>query len=303
MEKIPLVIIVGPTASGKTSLSIKIAQAHQGEVISADSRQVYQGMDLGTGKVTTDEMQGVPHHLLDVVPPNTVYNASDFVTAASKAITEIHSRGHLPVIAGGTFFYIDSLLGRITLPQVPPNESLREELLLLDVNTLFARLEARDPVRAKTIDRENPHRLIRAIEIATTLGAVPTLATTDSPYRPVTFGITIDKETLHANIYTRLITRLEAGMVAEVERLLAQDITHERLESFGLEYRYISRYLRSLISYETMVEEINTKTRQFAKRQYTWLKRDPSIIWVDPEDMATISSHIDTLLNTPIPSL
>ncbi|MFM2339724.1 MAG: hypothetical protein RLZZ360_360 [Candidatus Parcubacteria bacterium] len=302
MDKQPLIIIVGPTASGKTSLSIKIAKAFQGEVISADSRQVYRGMDLGTGKVTEAEMQGVPHHLIDITDPETVYNASDFVRDAKAAITDIATRQYLPIIAGGTFFYIDSLLGRISLPQVPPNEPLREELLSLDTDTLLTRLEALDTVRASTIDRDNPHRLIRAIEIATALGSVPTPTVTDTPYRPLTLGISIDKETLHHNIHVRLLERLEAGMVAEVEGLLASGVAHERLESLGLEYRYISRFLRGLIDHDTMVTELETKIRQFAKRQYTWLKRDISIVWVDPKDFDNITTHIESFLTTPIPT-
>ncbi len=301
MNKIPLIIIVGPTASGKTSLSVKIAKTYQGEVISADSRQVYRGMDLGTGKVTKAEMGDIPHHLLDVADPMNTYTASDFVHDAKAAITDIATRQHLPIIAGGTFFYIDSLLGRISLPQVPPNEEFREELLTLDTDTLFIRLKALDPVRASTIDRDNPHRLIRAIEIATALGHVPPVTATDTPYHPLTLGITIDKDTLHHNIHVRLMERLEAGMVAEVENLIASGITHDRLEAFGLEYRYIGRYLRGLIKYDTMITEIETKTRQFAKRQYTWLKRDSSIIWVDPTDFVSIIGHIDTFLTTSIP--
>lgn len=302
MDKQPLIIIVGPTASGKTSLSIKIAKEYQGEVISADSRQVYRDMNLGTGKVTEEEMQDIPHHLLDIADPESVYNASDFVRDAKTAITDITARQRRPIIAGGTFFYIDSLLGRISLPQVPPNEELREALLALDTPALFARLEALDPTRANTIDKDNPHRLIRAIEIATALGHVPPATATDSPYRPLTLGITIDKDTLHHNIHVRLLERLEAGMVAEVEALLAAGITHDRLESLGLEYRYISRFLRELMDYDTMVAELETKIRQFAKRQYTWLKRDTSIVWVDPRDFDSIQAKINSFLTNPIPA-
>ena len=300
MDKQPLIIIVGPTASGKTSLSIKLAKQYAGEVISADSRQVYRGLDLGSGKVTKDEMQGVPHHLLDIAEPMTVYNASDFVRDAKSAITDIALRQHLPIIAGGTFFYIDSLLGRLSLPAVPPNDTLRTELEALPVDMLYARLTAIDPVRAESVDKDNPRRLVRAIEIATVLGYVPPTETIDSPYRPLTLGITIDKETLHHNIHVRLHERLEAGMVAEVEGLIAAGVTHERLESLGLEYRYISRYLRGLIDYDSMVTELETKIRQFAKRQYTWLKRDTSIIWIDPKDTEGINRLVTDFLATHI---
>lgn len=298
MDKQPLIIIVGPTASGKTSLSIKLAKTFAGEVISADSRQVYRGLDIGSGKVTKDEMQGMPHHLLDIADPATVYNASDFVRDAKVAITDIAARHHLPIIAGGTFFYIDSLLGRLSLPAVPPNEILRTELESLPTDELYACLIAIDPARAATVDQANSRRLVRAIEIATSLGYVPPTTITDSPYRPLTLGITINKEALHHNIHVRLQERLEAGMVAEVEGLIATGVTHERLESLGLEYRYVSRYLRGLIDYETMVTELETKIRQFAKRQYTWLKRDTSIIWIDPKDTEGISKLVQDFLST-----
>jgi tRNA dimethylallyltransferase len=304
MEKIPLIVIVGPTASGKTSLSIKIATTHNGEVISADSRQVYRGLDIGSGKVTPSEMAGVPHHLLDVADPQTVYTASDFKIDATAALTSIVNRGHLPVVVGGTFFYVDTLLGDISFPQVPPNDELRAELETQSTEELYAALTTLDPDRALTIDKDNPRRLVRAIEIATTLGKVPTSTPTDSPYRTLKLGIDIDRETLHANIHARLLTRLDEGMVAEVEGLIAEGVTHERLESFGLEYRYISRYLRGLISYDAMVIELETKIRQFAKRQYTWLKRDTDIVWVDPQDTERIHSLVsDFLAAPPIPTI
>lgn len=297
MNTSPLIVIVGPTASGKTSLSIRIASQFGGEVISADSRQVYRGLDLGSGKVTTAEMQGIPHHLLDIADPATTYNASDFVRDAKTAISDIVDRKHLPVIAGGTFFYIDSLLGRLSLPTVAPNDTLRAELEALPTEELSLRLTKLDPVRAATIDHSNPRRLVRAIEIATALGHVPPTVTTPSPYHPLTLGIMIDKESLHHNIHVRLLERLDVGMVAEVEGLIAAGITHERLESFGLEYRYVSRYIRGLIDYDTMVTELETKIRQFAKRQYTWLKRDSTIIWIDPKDTERTNKIVQDFLS------
>jgi tRNA dimethylallyltransferase len=304
MEKIPLIVIVGPTASGKTSLSIKIATAHNGEVISADSRQVYRGLDIGSGKVTRAEMGSIPHHLIDVADPQTVYTASDFKTDATTALTDISNRGQLPIIVGGTFFYVDTLLGDISFPQVPPNDELRADLETKSTEELYVELTTLDPDRAQTIDKDNPRRLVRAIEIATALGKVPTPAHTESPYRTLKLGIDIDRETLHANIHARLLSRLDEGMVAEVEGLIADGVTHERLESFGLEYRYISRYLRDLLSYDDMVAELETKIRQFAKRQYTWLKRDTEIVWVDPHDTDKIHTLISNFLTAdPIPTI
>jgi tRNA dimethylallyltransferase len=279
MEKPKILVIVGPTASGKTSLSIKRAKEHDGEIVSADSRQVYKGLDLGTGKVTIEEMQGIPHHLLDVADPRETYTAADFVRDGREAIANILSRGKLPIIVGGTFFYVDALLGRIVAPQVPPDPVLRSELEKLTTSELFSRLQAADPRRAREIDPHNPHRLVRALEIATALGTVP-LFVSEELYDARILGITIDMETLHKNIHDRLLARLEAGMVEEVRILHENGLSYERMEGLGLEYRYITRYLKGELSYEEMVATLETKIRQFAKRQMTWLKRDTSIEWI-----------------------
>ncbi len=297
MSKPKVLAVVGPTASGKTSLSIKLAQTFNGEVISVDSRQVYRGLDLGSGKVTAEEMQGVPHHLLDICDPMTVYTAADFKRDATNTISEIAARGHLPIIAGGTFFYVDALLNNQSLPAVPPNEGLRKELETKTTKELFDILKHLDSNRADSIDKDNPRRLIRAIEIATALGTVPAISTS-SPYQTLKLGINISKEKLHSNIHIRLLERLEAGMKEEVETLLKNGVTHERLEALGLEYRYLSRYLRGEISYDAMVDELETKIRQFAKRQLTWLKRDTSIVWVDPQNFGDIQTIVRTFLDS-----
>lgn len=290
-----ILAIVGPTASGKTSLSIALAQRFSGEVISADSRQVYRGLNLGTGKVTKEEMQDIPHHLLDVADPMTIYTASDFRRDGEKVIHEILRRKHLPIIAGGTFMYLDTLLGRIVLPEVPPNPALRAKLQSFDSLTLLEKLRALDPVRAETIDPDNPRRLIRAIEIATAIGHVPRQRVI-SPYNVLTLGLSLSREELHASIHDRLHTRLNTGMVTEVQHLLAQDITHQRLEDLGLEYRYLSRYLRGELSYDTAISELETKIKQFAKRQMTWLKRDQSIKWFHPNNPDPIFSTVEQFL-------
>ncbi len=291
-----IIVIVGPTASGKTSLSIDLAKKFNGEVISADSRQVYRGIDLCSGKVTKEEMDGVPHYLLDVVDPMTTYTVTDFTAAAKAVILEIQNHNHLPIIAGGTFLYTDTLLGRISVPKVAPNETLRSELEAKTTEELTAILKTLDPLRAATIDTKNPRRLVRAIEVATTLGTVPPVVTSE-PYDVLTLGIDIDQETLHHNIHVRLKERLEAGMVAEVETLVQNGVTHERLESLGLECRYISRYLRGEMAYDVAVAKLETKIRQFAKRQKTWLKRDPKIVWVDKHDVPHITETVTHFLN------
>jgi tRNA dimethylallyltransferase len=296
MDKPKVLLVVGPTASGKTSLSIKLAQKYNGEVISADSRQVYRGLDLGTGKVTPEEMQGVPHHLLDIADPSDVYTAHDFVRDGSNAIENIIARKKLPIIAGGTFLYMDALMGKISLPHVAPNESLRTKLEALDTNALYAILHAQDPHYAETIDRHNARRLIRAIEIVEALGSMPQRSP-ESRYTSLTLGIMIDRETLTRHIHDRLFSRLEKGMLDEVKHLIEHGVSYARLETLGIEYKYISHYLQGSINYEMMCEEIELKSLQFAKRQMTWLKRDKSIVWIDPQNQNSIDDIVAHFCN------
>lgn len=279
-----IVVIVGPTASGKTSLAIEIAKKFNGEVISADSRQVYRGLDIGSAKVTKEEMQGIPHHLLDVCEPNITYTAADFKRDAEQALEDILKRGKLPIICGGTFFYIDTLLGKVTIPEVPPDETLRAKLENKNETELFSILKALDPDRAFSIEKANKRRLIRAIEVAEVLGKVPPIMVAESPYEVLTIGLMVDMEKHGEVIRERLVERFDSGMIAEVEHLLSTGLTHERLEKFGLEYRYISRYLQGKQNYEEILNELTIKSRQFAKRQMTWLKRDKSIKWFDRND-------------------
>ena len=182
MQKAKVLVILGPTSSGKTALSIELAKKYGGEIVSADSRQVYRGLTLGTGKVTNDEMQTIPHHMLDVANPKNVYSVSDYVLGARACIGDIHARGKLPIICGGTAFYIDAVLGKAQLPDVPPNPTLRKKLEQKSAPELFLMLTKLDPARAKNIDPHNPVRLVRAIEIAKALGKVPPLKKTVVPY-------------------------------------------------------------------------------------------------------------------------
>lgn len=283
-EKPKILIIVGPTASGKTGLSIELAKRFDGEVISADSRQVYRGMDIGTAKVTKNETQGIPHHLLDVADPNEVYTVSDWVKAAEQAVSEVVERAHLPIVCGGTFFYIDSLLGKVSLPAVPPDKYLRASLEEKNAADLLSMLTNLDPERAASIEVDNKRRLIRAIEVATYLGKVPPPNSSECPYDTLTIGLSVDMKTHGEVIKDRLLDRFELGMVPEVEQLLKNGVNHERLENFGLEYRYISRYLLGLMDYDTMIKELAIKSRQYAKRQMTWLKRDRTIHWFKRDD-------------------
>ena len=279
-----VIVVVGPTSSGKTSLSIRLAKKFNGEIISADSRQVYKSLDIGTGKVTKEKMQGVAHHILDVMSPTDTYTVANFVKDSEIAIASILKNKHLPIITGGTFLYIDVLLGRISAPEVPPNKVLRKKLETKDTKTLFDILSEIDPNRALSIDRNNPRRLIRALEIVEALGSVPKIKTKEK-YNALILGIQIQKEKLKENIHIRLEERLNKGMIDEVIQLLAGGLTHKRIEELGIEYKYISKYLQGSIDVNKMKQEIETKSWQYAKRQMTWLKRDKEIKWIMPGDI------------------
>ena len=298
MKKPKIIAIVGPTASGKTSLSITIAQHIDGEVISADSRQVYRGMDIGSGKVTEAEMAGVPHHLLDVADPMEIYTGSRFVSDATLAIDSIVKRERCPIIAGGTFFYVDLLRNKMQAAPVEPDHDYRASLETYSIPELYELLETRDPRRAAAIDQHNRRRLERALEVINTLGVVPPSIAQPSPYNWLVLGIDISQEQLHANIYKRIIDRLDVGMIEEVERLQFEGVTSNRLDSLGLEYRYIARHLQGQLTRDEMIEQLNFKSRQFAKQQLKWLKKDPEIVWVDPKETEGILAKVNTFLDS-----
>ncbi len=291
-SKPKIVVVVGPTASGKTALAINIAKKFSGEVISSDSRQVYTGLDIGTEKVTPEEMSNIPHHLIDIVEPKIIYTAFDFKKDAEKAIQDIQQRGKLPIIAGGTFFYLDILLGRIKTPKVPPNPELRVELEKLDTASLYKRLEALDPRRASTIDSQNHRRLIRAIEIANSLGEVPKLKSIDCPYEVLMIGINTDKQELRTRLRKRAEEALTKGLVEETEQLLKTGVSRERLSEIGLEYRVVLDYLDNKLSPEELIQKLEEKNWQYAKKQLLWLKNDESIEWFNPEQAEDILNRV-----------
>jgi tRNA dimethylallyltransferase len=294
VSKPKVIAVVGQTAAGKTSLAIRIAKHCGGEVISCDSRQVYRGLDIGSGKVTTEEMDGVPHHVLDVADIQDVYTAHDFARDAKAAIADIQSRGRVPVVAGGTFFYLDQLRG-LSLPAVPPNPELRAELEKHSTEDLFQQLATNDPNRAQSIDEHNRPRLIRALEICAELGQVPTVTQENSPYKWLVIGINIPQSELDIRIHNRLISRLEAGMIEEVGRLL-ETIPATRLKELGLEYRYVTEYLEGSCTYDELITTLQAKIRQFSRRQLTWLKRDRAIEWFLPEETQKVYARAEDFL-------
>lgn len=284
-KKPRIIALVGPTASGKTALGIYLAKKFHGEIISADSRQVYCGLDIGTGKVTKKEMAGVPHYLLDVISPKKQFTVSDFVQHASEAADSIQQANHLPFVVGGTGLYTDTFLGRMTYAEVPPNPALRAELEKKPAPELFAQLQKIDPRRAATIEKENPRRLIRAIEIAKAIGASP-LPTPTQHYDVLWLGLAPTQETLYANIRTRLLARIQEGMVQEAQQLHAQGLSYKRMDALGLEYRFLSQLLQHTISKEDFVSGLECAIQHYAKRQMRWFKRNQNIHWVQTKEEA-----------------
>ena len=294
-EKPKLIAVVGPTSSGKSDLAVDIAKKFNGEVISVDSRQVYRGLDIGSGKITKTEMKGVPHYLLDVADPKKVFTASDFVKAGNKAIKDILKKGKTPILAGGTGFYLSALLGEISLPSVKPNKALRTSLEKLSNEKLLDKLRKLDPERADVVGLHNTPRIIRAIEIAEAIGKTPKhIAKT--PYSTFKIGIRVDNKVLEERINARLIARLRKGMLAEAKRLHKNGVSFKRMESLGLEYRYMARYLKGEISKEEMIEALKIKIRQYAKRQRTWFKRDKEINWFKLTETKKVEKMVSKFL-------
>lgn len=274
-----ILVIIGPTSSGKTSLSIDLAKKFNGEVISADSRQVYKGMDLGSGKVTKKEMQGIKHYLLDVVSPKTQFSAARFEKLGTKAIKEILKKGKLPIICGGTGFWVDALIYGLPA-SVAPDWKLRKKLDKLSAAELFLKLKKIWPERAKDIDPHNKRRVIRALEMAMA-GKKTLLVNKQAKYDVLKLGITRSKEELKKRIHTRLLTRIKQGMIQEVSNLHKNGVSWRRLDDFGLEYRFVSRYLRGQINDKSeMIKLLETAINQYAKRQGNWFRRDKEIQWV-----------------------
>jgi len=291
MDKTKILVILGPTASGKSDLAVELARKFNGEIISADSRQVYKGLDIGSGKITKKEMRGVKHHLLDVVNPKTVFTVAQFKKKAKEAIVDITERGKLPILCGGTGFYIQAIVDNISIPEVKPDKALRNKLEGKSTSELFKILKKLDPRRAKEIDSKNPHRLIRAIEIVKYLGHVPPLKTT-SQYKILQIGIKTDDAVLKEKIYNRLLARIKIGMVTEAHKLHRKGLSWKRMVALGLEYKYLAKYLKKEISKNEMIEQLNKEIRKYAKRQKTWFKRDKRIKWFALKEKGDIESKI-----------
>lgn len=340
-KKEKLVVILGPTATGKTKLAVSLALKYDGEIVSADSRQVFRGMDLGTGKDLADyivdlskkngrELQNiinsyqldnsdktaglakiplkkghrapngisavvtrghlksfkVPYHLIDIIEPMTPFNVAKYQKLAYKAIDGIISKNRLPFLVGGTGLYLDAVVENFIFGSVVSKadlEKIRQRLDRLTLSQLLGLLKKVDPETYKIIDKKNRRRVQRAVEIYESSGQKKSAVSNrgQRPYQTLIIGLKFPLEEIYKKIDSRLDNRLREGMVTEIKRLRQKGVSWKRLEEFGLEYRYVSRYVRGLIDYETMIEQLKTEIHHFAKRQLTWFRRNQDIFWID----------------------
>lgn len=280
----PLIAIIGPTAVGKTAISLRLAREFRGEIVSADSRQVYRWMDIGTAKPNAQERQCVPHHLLDAVNPGETFSLAEYQRLAYAAIAEIHARGNTPFLVGGTGLYVRAVLDGLAIPRVAPNPTRRAELEQVDAATLYTRLRELDPIAAERIDPRNKRRVIRAIEVCESAGKpISELQSRAAPnYRILRIGLTMPREQLYERINTRVDQMIEGGFVDEVRGLLARGYTAETPAMSGLGYREIEQYLRGVISLDEAVRLLKRDTRRFVHHQYSWFRLgDTRIHWFD----------------------
>ncbi len=295
ISKKKIFFIVGPTSSGKTALSIELAKKiGNTEIISADSRQIYRDLNISSGKVTKEETENIPHHMLDIVDPGEYFSVVDYTDMALQKIEEIYSRGNTPIICGGTGFYIDSLLYKYNLPETKKNENLRKVLETKNTQELFKILSWKlFNIRnlkyffknIKTIQKfsileykNNPHRLMRAIEIIDELGYIPELKKekrfSDVEYEVEIISTKIDRKTLREKIYKRLLERLDSGMIDEIKSVKEKyNLSWDYLEKLGLEFKWVSKFLQKEISREEMIEKLFLDICHYAKRQESWFKR------------------------------
>ncbi len=286
-ERYNLLVILGPTASGKTSLATRLAYDLDGEILSADSRQVYRGMDLGTGKDLEDytvEGRQIPYHLIDILEAGEKYNVFEYQRDFFKAYEDIISRGKFPIMCGGTGLYLDAIIRNYNLLEVPANPELRQNLEQKSMDELIEMLRSMKKLHNKT-DIDTKKRVIRAIEIEMYYRENPLERTNYPQIYPLVIGVMYDRKTERERITERLHNRLQQGMIEEVQQLLDKGLSPEDLIYYGLEYKYITLYLIGQISYDEMVRKLNTAIHKFAKRQRTWFRRmerlGVKIHWID----------------------
>ena len=300
MDKPKVVVICGPTASGKTALSIQLAQKINGEIISSDSMQIYKDMNIGTAKPTIEEMQGIKHYLIDFVEPNQRYSVAEFKKDAENAIEEILAKGKTPIVVGGTGLYVDSLIYGIEYQDIKIDEEYRKELEKRaqkeGLEALYAEAKKIDPEAVKKISSNDQKRILRILEIYKATGKNKTEQEQESRKRGVkydykVFAIDMNREVLYDRINKRVDIMIENGLIEEVEKLL------KKYKEFptamqGLGYKEVVEYLQADITKEEMIEKIKRETRRYAKRQMTWFRKNKQTIWIKPNDLPKILEQI-----------
>jgi tRNA dimethylallyltransferase len=298
-----LLVVCGATATGKSQLAISLAQHFDGEIVNADSMQIYRGMDIGTAKLSVEEREGIVHHLLDVLDVNQDSTVAWYQSAARAAITDIHARGKCAIVVGGTGLYIKSILDELNFPDTDPavRKNLEKELESIGLNALFERLEKLDPAAAIAIDRANSRRVIRALEVIEITGKpftanLPREASTRYP-DAAQFGLVMDREKLNERISARVDRMWDEGFVSEVETLLGRGFKDGRTAQLALGYSQIIAYLDGRISQDEAREDTKRATRQYARRQETWFSRDARITWISPVQphLQTVLAHLEKL--------
>lgn len=302
MKKPVVIVICGPTASGKTDLSIELAKKVNGEIVSADSMQIYKDMDIGSAKVTVQEMQGIKHYLIDQVYPNERYSVANYKKDAKLAIEEIIKKGKTPIVVGGTGLYIDALIYEIEYKDIAINEEYRKELSKIKdehgLEILYQKALDIDPIAMKKISPNDFKRITRILEIYEATGKNKTEQEAESrlneiPYNYKVFAINYDREKLYERINKRVDIMIERGLIEEVKNLL------EKYSEFptamqGLGYKEVKQYLDGELSKEEMIEKIKQESRRYAKRQFTWFRKNKQIIWIDGQ--ANIEDNINVIL-------
>lgn len=305
-EKKPLIILTGPTAAGKTKLSIGLAKKIGGEIISADSMQVYKKMDIGTAKIRPEEMDGVPHYLIDVLDPFEEFNVVYFVEKAKEAMEKIYAAGHIPIIVGGTGFYIQALLYDIDFSQHEEKESYRKELEQLarekGKEYLYEILKKVDPEYAQIVHFNNVKKVIRALEYHKETGGKLSehnkeQRQKESPYNFAYFVLYHDREILYERINKRVDIMMEEGLLSEVKRLIKKGYTKNLVSMQGLGYKEFFDYFDGTISLEDTVDKIKKDTRHFAKRQLTWFRREKEVIWINKKEYEQEEALLTSVLD------
>lgn len=312
LKKKPLVILTGPTAAGKTNLSIQLAKRIGGEIISADSMQVYKKMNIGTAKITPEEMDGVPHYLVDLLDPKEAFNVVEFQKRAKEAMNEIISHGNIPIIVGGTGFYIQALLYDIDFSSHEEKEEYREHLAALAESKgkeyLHARLMEVDPEYASSVHYNNVKKVIRALEYYHETGQKLSehneeQQQKESPYSAAYFVLNHERSVLYDRINRRVDLMMEQGLLEEVKSLAAEGYTPDLVSMQGLGYKEFFDYFEGKSSLEEVVDRIKQETRRFAKRQLTWFRREKEVIWMDKstyDDENILSLMLEELKNREI---